>query len=64
MNATKELFYWYRTHSALHPADFCFYINFQYIGMSREAEPREIDKFRLVEIGKMSRLEFRERMGI
>lgn len=61
-NRTKESLYWYRTLSALRPADFVFYVNFEYVGMSREAEPHEIDKYRLVELGRFSRDELENRI--
>ena len=38
-----EQFYWFRTHSGKHPKDTAFYINFAFVGMTRDAEPWEID---------------------
>jgi len=38
-----EQFYWFHTHSGKHPKDTAFYINFSFVGMTRDAEPWEID---------------------
>ena len=57
-------YYWYKTLSGLHPPDFIFYINFQYVALKREAEPKEIDRYRLVELGSMSRERFGEEYSV
>ena len=50
-----EVLYWFETLSGKHPAKPIYAINFRWIGLDRDADPREIDNMHLVYIGQMTR---------
>lgn len=55
-----EQFYWFRTHSGKHPKDTAFYINFAFVGMTRDAEPYEVDMCSLEYMCFCTREEFEQ----
>lgn len=59
----EELFYIYESFSGMFPSDIItghFAHNIYAIGMAREATPKEIDKFRLVDKGLMTYAQFQK----
>ena len=53
-------YHWYRKPlNGPYPPKMIFGVNCEYIGFENEPEPKVIDQYRLIEIGVMTRVEFR-----
>ena len=55
-------YHWYQKPvNGAYPKEMALSINCRYIAMEEEAEPNMIDRYRLVELGRMNRVEFRRK---